>query len=65
MEELYVDSLEDFKDNRFNYYDKFHIDKAKTVDITEETIKAVEKNIMELRAQLMREINPMIEVKVK
>ena len=46
-----VDSLEDLKDNNFNYYDAFHIDSVKAVIDMDKLQEAVNKTIGELKAQ--------------
>lgn len=51
MQELIVDSLEDLKDNNFNYYDRDHINNVKAVIDFDELRKAVEMQIRNITAQ--------------
>lgn len=51
MQELIVDSLEDLKDNNFNYYDRDHINNIKAVIDFDELRKAVDLQIRNITAQ--------------
>ena len=67
---LYIDSVGEIQQQDFfNRYDKYHIDEINALIDIEELNEQVNRRISEIEmrkmANILREINPLIEVKIR